>query len=147
MTGQSRSCTSATTPAACAAAGTKGARRYPSFTPRSVGRSPTGTLTDVTDAEGALPRDVAEALLAIQRLVNDLVDKAGAVRVPSGTAFGSWHVTGTAIGVAPALTPDRVEALRGWVEQARDGAIVVAVSVDVLEGLLSFAERVADLLP
>ncbi len=31
--------------------------------------------------------------------------------------------------------------------EVRDGTIAVAVSVDILEGLLNFAERVANLLP
>ncbi len=132
-----------------------------------MGDRAAGTLAGVTNAEGALPPDVAETLVAIQRLVNEAVERAGVpavatgtgagtatsvatgagTAVPTGTGAGTVTFIGTAVGYAPPLTPDRVEALRAFVAQVRDGTIAVAVSVDVLEGLLSFAERVVDLLP
>jgi hypothetical protein len=91
---------------------------------------------------------VAEALLALQRRVNEVVESLVAgPPVPSGTGTGTWSFTGTASGVAPQLTPQHVATLRAFVQQARDGTVKVAVGLGALEGLLSLAERVGDLLP
>ena len=112
--------------------------------------------------------------MAIQRFVNEAVEKLGVptvvtgsgaatatvtatgagTTIPTGTATGTVTVTGTAVGYAPALTPKHVETLRGFLAQIRAGTVVVggaagamADRLDVLEGLLSLAERVVDLLP
>jgi hypothetical protein len=100
----------------------------------------------MTSPDEAIPPAVVEALAAIQRLVNQAVEQAAAP-VPSGSASGTWGFTGTAVGFAPELTPDRVEALRAFVGQVRAGTVRVAIDIGILEGCLQFADRVGDLLP
>ncbi|MBM7807660.1 hypothetical protein JOD57_003497 [Geodermatophilus bullaregiensis] len=113
----------------------------------------------MTEAEGTVPPDVAEALLALQGLVNELVAKTlgaasaiGEVHTTAGTATaiatasGTWSFTGTAIGQAPPLTPEHVTALRRYAKKLAAGTVVAVAVIGELDALASFAERILDLM-
>ena len=118
----------------------------------------------MTSSGEAVPGDEAiEALLAIQRLINDLIAQAlqasevvtggGDLRatpatlsgtstvIPTGTATGTTTWVGTAVGIAPELTPDKVKALRTKVAALAAAGLFVAEKLDLLEGLISLVER------
>ncbi len=99
--------------------------------------------------EAVPPDEAAEALLAIQRLVNDLIAQAlqasevvtgrGELRAAPATLSGTGTVS--AVGVASELTPNRVQALRQRVAAIAAAGILVAEHLDVLEGLISLYQR------
>ncbi len=106
----------------------------------------------MTDADGTVPPEVAEALLAVQRLVNDIVAKtvgAAALSVPPISGIGSLTASpATLSGTGTVeLTPEHVEALRGYVNKAVAGGAVVYVAIEKMDVLASFAERMLGLLP
>jgi hypothetical protein len=94
---------------------------------------------------------VLELLRKIKRLVDETVEdvERQVTDAASGTESVQLRVrSARAVSRAsmPKITLDEVESARSWLATAAETGMLVAEGVAVLEGLLSFAERVVGVI-